>query len=126
MEGIKMQDAGYVPEKGDAMAMPVADEGKKKNEKRYPTMYVNDKEMPAIKGMEAGKEYLMMCKVKVTRYSENTNSEADKGNEHRCDVNLDILQAGFKPVGKKNAEEMSEQELSDDETEVETGTKEKY
>lgn len=109
--GVKLTPAGYKypdSKKVNEVAGPSPDNGID-----YPTLYASGKNLPAIKGLEAGKEMIMIAKVKVTSYTERNDTREDGTKEETCNADFKILAAGFKPVPTKNAEEMSEDETEE-------------
>lgn len=125
INGVNIADAGYMPEKGDKSApVPVSDIKDYSNERIYPCMYVDSKEIPGIEKLKLGEEVLLIAKVKLVNKSENENIDRGKKTE-RCSGTLKILQAGFGPwKGAKPVEEMDDEELAAGETEIDDEEKE--
>lgn len=108
--GIKVADAGYQPKKSEmSVPMPADD---KEPEKRYPTIYVDDQELPAIKSKDLKDDCIMVCKVHVKRREESETTDADGKKQTRVTCTLEIHQAGFVPYrnGKAPAD-MTDEEL---------------
>ncbi len=103
--GVEMQEAGYMPEKTDAPT-----EAKGPEEKRYPSFYVDDKEMPEIAREDLGDKIILIAVVEVQRKSEEKVKENGKQRK-TVNANLKIVQYGFKPYSEKKAEELDDKEL---------------
>lgn len=107
--GIKLQDAGYIPEKSEPSGV-LHTESKGKNEKIYPTIYLNDREVPAITDEELKDKCLFVAVVRIKSRREEIMKEKDKETT-RITMDLEILQAGMKPMLNKNPEDMSVEEI---------------
>lgn len=114
--GVDVEDAGYdppKPEKGEGGAVPI---GKEKNGKQYATLYLNSREVSAIKSKDVKDKCVMVCVVEVVSRTEREETREGKKAEMETNVELRILKAGFKPyTGKKDPEEMSDEELKENE-----------
>jgi hypothetical protein len=115
VNGIELKDAGYMPQESQV----VPDHPEAKPEKKYPSLYVNSKEVPAIKGLKVGTEMLMVAKVRVTGYSEDKSEQEEGKTQEKCTASFKFLQVGFGPIKtKKKPEDMTDEELAKGETEV--------
>lgn len=110
VSGVKLTPAGY---KYDNSKDAIAANPSPNSAIDYPTLYASGKNLPAIKGLEAGKEMILIAKVKVNSYTERIEQSGDGKKEETCNADLTIMAAGFKPVPTKNAEEMSEDETEE-------------
>lgn len=106
--GVELKDAGYKPEKHDGPMEAKMPEGG--DEKRYPSLYVDDKEMPAIKDKEYGDTCVLVAIVKVRRSSKEENTEDGKKTTRQT-MDLKIIKAGLKDYKEQSADDLSDDEL---------------
>ena len=109
--GLTLQDAGYMPKKDESQGCSPCKEASEPT-KRYPTVYVDSKELPVIASKEATDDFVMVCLCHVTRRSES-ESEVDGKKQMSVDMTLEIRAAAIKPKGGKSAEEMTDAELKE-------------
>ena len=112
IDGVKIQDAGYLPVTEEAVPSQGSTTKDNKPEKRYPTIWVDDKEMPAIKDKELKDECLLIAVVKVKRRTEEETTEDGGGKKERVSMELQIIKAGMRPM-TKSPEDMSDEELDE-------------
>lgn len=111
--GIKLEDAGYLPKEEEKTEPAV--EGKSKREKRYSTLFVDDREIPAIKNKDVKDKCILVALVNVRRRIDEIEMKDGK-EEERTRMDFEILQAGFKPYEgsvDKDAEDMTDDEIDE-------------
>ena len=115
--GIDLVDAGQKiekPKEGKGeMAMTSPDDPSVKDGKRYATVHIDSKEVPAIKGKEVKDRCVMVAIVDVVRRTEQETQREGKEAEEEVTAQLRLVQVGFKPYKGKSAEEMSDAELDE-------------
>ena len=100
--GVEMHDMSIKPEKTEG-------ETPKVDMPRYKSLYLDGDSAQPLMSFENGTELLMVAHVKLTGKATKENlSGKDTQN-----VDIDILEAGFKPYGKTKPEEMDEKELNE-------------
>lgn len=110
--GMTLEDAGYKQPKDEMNKdTPVPASG---SSIQYPSIWVNSRELPAIKGKDVRDHCILVALVKVKRRSEE-EFENDKGKkETRVDATLEIHKAALRPYKEsKEPEEMTDAELND-------------
>jgi len=121
--GMNLRPAGVKPEQTEPgmQGQPVGS-GTEDASPRYPSLYVNDKEMPAIDELQDG-ESIMVARVRVARRTDETTLDDTEGKKQSTSATIEILSATFKPVGKsKKPEDMTDEELNSNEAEPDTDT----
>jgi hypothetical protein len=107
--GVELKDAGYKPEPGkggpETLARTVGGD-----EKQYPSLYVDDKEMPGILDKDYGDTCVLVAIVKVQRDSKEEVKEDGKKSTRRT-MNLKIIKAGLKNYKEQTADDLSDDEL---------------
>lgn len=104
--GMELEEAGYIPDKSE-----VKEPAEQKPERRYATIYVDDRELPAIKAKDLSDDCVLVAIVHVKSREESETEEKGK-KETRVSMMLEIRHAAIKPYKKeKEPEEMSDEEL---------------
>ena len=88
---VSLVDAGVTSKEkyGGETALPCC--SKEEDRKYYPSIYVCDKEAPALKGVSAGDELTMVMKVKVTSVTINDNEKSGE----RANYVLEVHKMGI-------------------------------
>ena len=73
LKGVKMHNAGYKPKKQDGDYPCMASSSS--DNVVYPSLYLNSKNVPEMKGYDVEDEVLFMIKGKITSHSLNENSK---------------------------------------------------
>lgn len=87
LEKVTLSDAGIKNKYG--LGLPVLSSNSSKNKVSYPSIYLNTKEAPDLKGSEAGQEKTIVIKAVIRSHELSENS--DNKNESFC---LEIRKIG--------------------------------
>ncbi len=111
--GVALEDAGHEVEMGPSVAPDQPEPGKK--EIRYPTLYINDEELPAIKSKDFKDDCVLVAVVHVSRREESESEGKDGKKKTRISATLEFRNAAFVPYGgkKPSPDEMSDMDLDD-------------
>ena len=111
--GMQLQDAGYKPEPSEG---PVIEKSATNRDPRYPTLYVDDKELPAVSSKDVKDDCILVALIHVQRRSDEEVEENGK-KITRCNVTFEIRKAAIRPYNSGEDDEEDASSLTDEELE---------
>ena len=93
VKGVKMHDAGEKRTLGVCCDGPASGKSQK-TRIDYPSMYLNNKQVPELSGMEVGTDVVLVVRAKVVSHSQRDHRNMSKEKRNRETFDLEVTKIG--------------------------------